>query len=43
MLLLSQGFLYLDRSAFDTAFHISRTELSQVVDDPVEEKRRKKP
>lgn len=41
MLLLSQGFLYMDQFVFDKSFHISRTELSQVMDDPDKEKRRK--
>lgn len=36
MLLLSQGFLYLDLFDFDKTFHRGRTELSQVMDDPVE-------
>lgn len=43
MLLLSQGFLYLDQFDFDKSFHIGRTELSQAMDDPDREKQRKKP
>lgn len=43
MLLLSQGFLYLNRFAFDKAFHTGRTELSQVMDGPVGLKIRTKP
>jgi hypothetical protein len=30
-----QGFLRLDQFDVDKSFHISRTELSQVLDDPV--------